>query len=242
MGIIKYVIKKIIPSKYHTHLLRIKNDLLDGYSLKSYSQEGEDLILNRIFETQEKGFYVDIGAFHPKRFSNTYFFYKRGWRGINIEPNPDNFKLFKKHRKRDINLQIGISDRESYLTYYMFNEPALNTFDRNVAEKVSRNNEIFYKIGQVNIKVERLEDLLNMHLPKNIVIDFMSIDTEGHDINVIESNDWNRFRPKVLLIEDIGKNISDVYQSNIHIFLTEKNYYLFAKTVNTLIYKDSENN
>jgi hypothetical protein len=70
----------------------------------------------------------------------------------------------------------------------------------------------------------------------------MSIDTEGQDINVIESSDWNRFRPRVLLIEDVDKNISDIYQSKIHIFLTGKNYNLFAKTVNTLIYKDSKQN
>ena len=238
----KDIIKRLIPSKYHAYLVRIKNNFLDGYALKSYSQEGEDIVLHRIFETQKGGFYVDVGAFHPKRFSNTYFFYKRGWMGINIEPNPDNFKLFKRYRKRDINLQIGISDKEGLLTYFMFNEPALNTFDEHVAERSSRNSEQFYLIRKVKIRVQRLDDVLNQVLPIGKTIDFMSIDTEGHDINVIESNDWNRFRPKVLLIEDIGKNISDIYQSKIHIFLTEKNYYLFAKTVNTLIYKDSKQN
>ena len=68
----------------------------------------------------------------------------------------------------------------------------------------------------------------------------MSIDTEGYDKNVVESNDWNRFRPKVLLIEDVDINLLDISQSKIHCFLTKKKYNLFAKTVKTLFYLDSE--
>ena len=81
-----------------------------GYWLKSYSQEGEDIILARIFGKQQNGFYVDVGAHHPYRFSNTYFFYKRGWKGINIDAMPGSMKIFNKYRPRDKNIEAGISD------------------------------------------------------------------------------------------------------------------------------------
>ena len=104
----KEVIKKLLPGAVLQAYRYIKLDILNGYAVKSYSQEGEDMVLYRIFEKQKSGFYVDIGAYHPKRFSNTYFFYKRGWRGINIEPNPEAIKLFKKYRVGDINLEMGV--------------------------------------------------------------------------------------------------------------------------------------
>src|SRR5687767_12978486 len=97
---------------------------------KSYSQSGEDMIVNFIFEQLGINLptYLDIGAFHPYIISNTAFFYDKGCTGINIEPSPVNFKLFTKARKRDINLNIGISEKEQTIKYYNFEEPALNTF------------------------------------------------------------------------------------------------------------------
>ena len=112
----KEIYKKIIPQKYHEIILGIRNGFLDGYSLKSYSQEGEDMILKRFFEGKQRGFYVDVGSHHPKRFSNTYFFYKTGWRGINIDPMPGSMKLFDKIRTRDINLECGIFESEDELS------------------------------------------------------------------------------------------------------------------------------
>ncbi len=101
----------------------------DSYAIKSYSQEGEDMILQRILGDKKHGFYVDVGAHHPRRFSNTYLFYRRGWSGINIEPNPEAMNAFQVDRERDINLQFGIAEHAENLTYYFFDEPALNTFD-----------------------------------------------------------------------------------------------------------------
>jgi len=78
----KSILKRVFLKSTIKFILNFKNTYLDGYALKSYSQEGEDMILRRIFERQSTGFYVDVGAHHPKRFSNTYFFYKKGWSGI----------------------------------------------------------------------------------------------------------------------------------------------------------------
>src|SRR5689334_1853966 len=95
----------------------------------SYAQEGEDLVLRRFVEERRTGFYVDVGAHHPTRFSNTYFFYEQGWRGINIEPAPEAAAAFIRLRPRDINLQVGVAEATGFRTYYIFNETALNTFD-----------------------------------------------------------------------------------------------------------------
>ena len=84
------------------------------------------MILNRFFERKRNGFYVDVGAHHPKRFSNTYTFYKKGWRGVNIDAMPGSMEKFKKIRPRDINLEFAISNKNGTLVYHMFNEPALN--------------------------------------------------------------------------------------------------------------------
>ena len=100
----------------------------------SWSQEGEDLLLKRVFEGQSVGFYVDIGAHHPKRFSNTYLFYRMGWRGINIDAMPGSMSAFNKIRSRDINIEAGVGEKATQLDYYIFNDPALNGFSSQLSE------------------------------------------------------------------------------------------------------------
>src|SRR5262249_40320034 len=96
---------------------------------------------------------LHFGAHHPTRFSNTHRFYKRGRRGINIDPNPDGLAAFRRRRKRDINLQYGVADCEGELVYYMFNEPALNSFDRVLSEQ--RETGKYQIVGKVNVPVKR---------------------------------------------------------------------------------------
>ena len=136
MKILKKLLNVLTPKKVKNYFRKqvinqYENSL--AFSNLSYSQEGEDLILNRFFNNKENGFYVDVGAHHPRRFSNTYSFYKKGWRGINIDALPGSMVAFNKERPNDINLEIGISKKESELLYYMFNEPALNTFSETEA-------------------------------------------------------------------------------------------------------------
>src|SRR5580658_8816405 len=81
------------------------------YFRHSFSQEGEDMILASFFEGKKNGFYVDVGAHHPKRFSNTHHFYIRGWRGINVDATPGSMKLFRRTRPDDINIEAAVSDQ-----------------------------------------------------------------------------------------------------------------------------------
>ena len=209
-----------------------------NFSQFSYSQEGEDLVLNKLLGNKSNGFYIDIGANHPIRFSNTWFFYKKGWRGINIEPNPDMFKLLEEYRPHDVNLNIGISDVNDTLDYYMFNEPALNTFSENERDQYLLKDE-YSIINQLKINVETLGNVFtHMNLSKNQEIDFISIDAEGFDLKVLQSFDIKVYSPKVILIEILEvKSIMDVLHNEIYIYLTSMNYYLYLRTGNTFIFK-----
>jgi FkbM family methyltransferase len=207
----------------------------DVYAQKSYSQEGEDMILRRIFEAQRVGFYVDVGAHHPRRFSNTNFFYRRGWRGINIEPNPEAAGEFRAIRSRDINIELGVSNRPGSLRYYLFDEPALNTFDEKIVESRLTGTP-FKLVGTVDVAVETLGSILARHLPAGQNIDFLSVDVEGLDLAVLQSNDWARFRPYCVLVEALGVPLQHIEESEVFRFMTDLRYELIAKTFNTLFF------
>lgn len=227
---------KRIKQKFYDLLYAFKVSRFFRFGTKSYAQEGEDLILNRIFENQKTGFYVDVGAFHPVRFSNTYFFYKKGWRGINIDARPGSMKIFDKIRRKDINIETPVNDIEQELTYYMFNEPALNTFIESLA-KEREGVRNYHITNLVKIKTQRLDDLLDKHLPKNTTIDFLSIDVEGLDINVLKSNNWNKYRPKYVLAEGLDYDTNNPEDNATYKYLKTHNYSLYCKTVNTLFFK-----
>ena len=203
----------------------------------SFSQEGEDCMLSRIFEGQKKGFYVDVGAHHPQRFSNTYRFYLKGWRGINIDAMPGSMELFKQLRPEDINLESAISDSRQVLTYYMFNEPALNGFSADIA--ASRADSTRWQLlDKRPIKTQTLADVLDCHLPSGQEIDFLSIDVEGIDYQVLLSNNWQKYRPKIVLVEELKTSLSDLEAGSKVSTLMQKNGYgLLAKTFNTSFYQ-----
>lgn len=232
----KTVMKKILPKGIIKFMVHLKNNYFDGYAFKSYSQEGEDMILRRIFEKQPIGFYVDVGAHHPKRYSNTYFFYKKGWRGINIDAMPGSMTLFERVRPRDINIEKPISSKKEILTYYAFNEPALNGFSKKLSE--ARDGANNYSIlFTKDIETSTLEDVLDGYLYSNQTIDFLSIDVEGLDFDVIKSINIRKYRPRVILVEMLGASLTDLQQDPIYNLLVSENYELYSKAVNTVIFK-----
>ena len=235
---IKKTLKTILPKVVIDKIINIKNRYFDVCYLKSYSQEGEDMILNRIFEKQSTGFYVDVGAYHPKRFSNTYFFYKRGWTGINIDAMPNSMKIFDKVRPRDINIETPIADKKQILTYYAFNEPALNGFSKELTEERINQDNDYHVIFEKDMETSTLEEILNKNLPKNREIDFLSIDVEGLDFMILKSNDFQKHRPKIILIEILVSGLSDIGNNKIIKYLLQSNYLMYAKTVNTVIFID----
>jgi len=229
-------IKNYLPSLIYEHLLKVYNKFINRYYQKSYAQEGEDLIFSRmIYGKIDKGFYVDVGAHHPKRFSNTYFFYKRGWRGINIEPMPGSKKIFDKYRPKDINLELPINSKEEKLTYYVFNDSALNGFSKDLSSR--RNQLSNHKIIKtLDMWTKTLNSVLEEHLPVGQKINLLSIDVEGLDLEVLKSNDWRTYKPDFIMVEDKEFNIVRPEKSTIFSFLKQMNYQLVAKTLSTLIF------
>jgi FkbM family methyltransferase len=216
---------------------RFKNSVFNLTYRRSYSQEGEDLILDRIFDGKREGYYVDIGAFHPVRFSNTYLFYRRGWSGITIDARPGSSGLFKKIRPRDISIEQPVNDERVDLTYYMFDEPALNGFSKEITNQ--RISQTSYKlIKEITLHTETLSNILEKHLPISTKIDFVSIDVEGLDLNVLRSNNWEKFRPLYILTEDLNLDPKNIYKSPVSEFLYSKGYSFFAKTLNTVFFKN----
>ena len=205
----------------------------------SYGQNGEDLILNRLLSEVKKGFYVDIGAHHPIRFSNTYLFYKKGWEGINIDATPKSMDLFYKFRPRDTNIEVGIGLKSGFQKFYKFNEPALNTF---CGEEAQIKNKYPYQlIDTLKINVERLENVLESNLTNNQNIDFMNIDVECKEEEVIKSNNWLKFRPKLLHLEILENKISNHKDSSIINYLSNLGYQTICKLYNSYILEDRKN-
>lgn len=203
----------------------------------SYSQDGEDIVIAELFKDKLEGFYVDVGAHHPQRFSNTYYFYLKGWSGINIDAMPGSMKIFDDLRSRDINLEIPISDKSEILTYYEFDEPALNSFSLPLSqERITTSN---YKIvAETQLKTHTLAEVLDKYIPPKQTIDFLSIDVEGLDYQVMSSNNWDKYKPKVILVEDLElSSLKNINTSKVCLFLEQRGYILLAKTIRTLIFK-----
>jgi FkbM family methyltransferase len=214
-------------------ITRLRQAILP-HAVLSYSQEGEDLILQRMFERRGPAFYVDVGAHHPLRFSNTYKLYRGGWRGINIDAMPGSMEAFRKHRPRDINLEMGISLQPGTLRFFMFNDPALNTFDPQLAAE--RNHGQFRIIGETEVRTDTLAHVLDQHLPAGEQIRVLSVDVEGLDLPVLASNDWSRYRPECICVEHDVPDLLELPKMPLYQLLAPLSYKLYAKTVNTLIF------
>lgn len=213
--------------------LRLRDPNMDAQS--SYAQDGEDLILDRFLERAAHGYYVDVGAHHPVRFSNTYLFYRRGWRGINIDAQPGSMRAFDRKRPRDVNIECGVAGTAGRLTYHRFNEPALNTFD--AAEAQRKNTAPYALIDTVEIEVQRLDTLLERHLPPGQIIDFLSVDVEGKDEEVLRSNDWQRFRPRFVLAETLRTDILHLRDCPVVEFMDSVGYKPVSKAYNTTFFE-----
>ncbi|MCL4383946.1 FkbM family methyltransferase [Patescibacteria group bacterium] len=166
--------------------------------ITSYSQNAEDIVINRVFSHQDKGFYVDIGAADPIINSVTYLFYLKGWRGINIEPQATFFERLKAIRPNDINLNIGVSSKKALLSFYQchtVNE--WSTFSKKQFHYLTKQGANFSKL---KVSTNTLEQILDDHDTPH-KFDFLKIDVEGYEEHVLKSNNWKKYHPSIVLIE-----------------------------------------
>ncbi|AHJ28187.1 FkbM family methyltransferase [Nodularia spumigena CS-584] len=206
----------------------------------SYAQNFEDVLLNRVFKYKTRGFYIDVGALHPTFDSVTKAFYDRGWSGINIEPIKEYHNLFQQQRPRDINLNIALSNLEGKLDFFqVVGQPGNSTLNKEIAYEIAKEKDL--DVSQYTVSVKTLASICKEYV--NQKIDFLKIDVEGLEEDVILSGNWEIFRPTVLVIETTQPNTNIRCKNNIPQILTDKGYkHVFFDGINDYyIAAESEN-
>jgi FkbM family methyltransferase len=237
----KEILRKILPVTVFNSIKKYYWDYTNGTSYQSFSGEGEDMILRKIFYKKQKGFYVDIGAYHPKKSSNTYYFYKKGWSGINIDAMPGSMKIFNQLRPRDINIECPIGNDDELIRYYEFEDKALNGFE---SEKLkskdqSKPQNLIKKIHELRSK--SLNSILNSNLKKDQHIDFMTVDVEGNEMSILEGFDFVKYAPAIILVEIWNYEMSHDFINSVDSLLKNEGYFPMAKTLNTVFYSRNLN-
>ncbi len=221
-------------------LKKAKNNVCQAptYGKLSYSQSGEDLIVKFLLDTVGiiVPTYIDVGAHHPQYINNTTIFYESGSTGVNIEPDPELFKLFKTIRKNDTNINIGVAAGEKTLDFYVLSTPTLNTFSK---EEVKKYKSEGYHVERV-IKVKTLS--INKIIKKyfNKAPDFMNLDAEGMNLEILKSLDFDIYSPNVICVETISFSLTGTGKKDHKLikYLKTKGYLLYADTyINSIFVK-----
>lgn len=198
----------------------------------SYSQCGEDLLIQYIFNLRgiNKPSYIDIGANDPFFLSNTAIFYEKGCRGINIEANPSFVESFQIHRPEDINLNIGIGSEEKELEFNIINDPTLSSFSKEECKKFVNTGKYFIE-KTIKVKVTTISNILDKY-NNGIFPDFLSLDVEGLDFEILKTIDFNNSTPKVICVEaaEYSPIGAGERRNELIDFLVSKDYYEYANT------------
>lgn len=206
---------------------------------ESFAEEGEDILLDR-FLNKPIGFYVDVGAYHPNHLSNTARFYRRGWTGINIDASQLAYEHLKSERPKDINVLTCIGRRERDMVLFEYENPVFNTCSRERVLFLEAHMGIRPLKVTSGISSRRLSDVLEQCLPSGQKIDFLSIDTKGFDQVVLLTNDWKKYRPQYMVVDDWEfPRSTELAKLKVVRFLRQKNYILICKSENTLFFKDN---
>jgi len=237
-AILKYLSSKIssdnelydVERSYH-----FMRYFLPKYSDVFASQEGEDILIKRLLKDYyyRKGFYIDIGAHDPIKFSNSFHYYLRGWNGINIDPVPGMKEKFDAIRPKDRNIETGIGLDCDEMEYYVFSEPAFNTCFKEQADYAKSRTDL---VEVRMVKVQRLGDVLNREMPLGQEVDFMSVDVEGAEYDVLSSADWERVRPRIICCESLSTSA----ENKITNLLEDNGYLKIASTKNSIMYCEKE--
>jgi FkbM family methyltransferase len=192
----------------------------------SFSQFGEDLVLEHLLPN--KGFYVDIGANHPVTHSNTWLFYRNGWRGIVVEPNPQLAKLHRHRRPRDVVIEVA-AGRKSGWGKLLLGESHLTS-------RVEAGGSAKAGGSEISISIKTLRQILKEHLPKGVQGGLLNVDCEGMDLQVLQGNDWRQWRPAVICAEaKTRKEERDLCR-----YLESKRYRFVGRVFYSVIYQDIE--
>ena len=212
-------------------------------SKKNYfSFSGVDILIQNIFRNKKKGFYIDIGCQHPIKNNNTFLLYKKGWTGINVDLDQSNIDLFNSSRPSDYNLNIAVSNKVGEVDLFYFHDKSpINTID----EKTSKFQNA--KVQSIKkVKTNTLNNIIQTSNYSEKKFDFLSIDVEGHELQVLQGLDFSKYSPDVIVVEYLDlsvkkleiKNLSveNVINSEIYQYLISKEYILVNCIYSDLIF------
>lgn len=210
--------KKILKFKIIYYFYKLLKIYRNKKPAIYYGEFGEDILVNRILKNIKKGRYVDVGCYHPFKGSLTVELYSRGWKGINIDLSKTSIDLFNIVRKKDINLNLAVSDFNGETNYYE-NSPI------NQQNSLIKDND-----GQKIIKIEC--SCLNSVLEKNKIenFEYLNIDVEGNEEKVIQGINLIKFKPILITIENNNLHIKDYMNSEIYNILIKNKYIFIGKT------------
>jgi hypothetical protein len=218
-------------------LFLLRKNWLSRTSFRHYSQYGEDIPTYDHLAPIKQGFFVDVGCFHPKKYNNTYRWYRKGWRGVNIDLDPIKIEAFDMVRPQDENLVYAINrDGNGELRdCYAFGRYSLiSTLDKDFAEKQQKLGKSF---TVRKVPVATLDYVLDKTRFAGRKIDLLSVDAEGHDLEVLQSLSFERYSPHLILVELHQPTIEKVMASPLYEFLVGKGYDLVNWVGPTLVFK-----
>lgn len=198
----------------------------------SYSQCGEDLIVQYIFNLRgiNKPTYIDIGANDPFSISNTALFYKKGCRGINIEANPNLIGKFYQYRSEDINLNVGVGGKEDVLDFFIMNDSTLSSFSKEECDNYVSTGK-YHVVEIKKIAITRIQNIIDTYF-NGVSPDFLTLDAEGMDFEILKTIDFERISPKVICVEaaEYSPIGAGERRNELIDFLVGKGYYEYANT------------
>lgn len=217
-------------------LFLLRKLFLTKRTFTHHGQMAEDVILRKYFPKKYKGFFVDVGCFHPVKYNNTYWFYKRGWRGINLDIDQIKIDGFNIVRPGDTNISVAVSNEEGTVTYYSngFYTPTV-TLSKDFTDDRTPD-----KLSQYVAKTTQacpLTAIIDDTKYKDRRIDILSVDVEGHDIHVLRSLDFERYAPKLIAVESQLDDFPGIQQSETYQFLMSKGYHFINWVGMTLIFQ-----
>jgi FkbM family methyltransferase len=174
----------------------------------SYSLTSIDLIVDYIFK-KENGIYIDVGCNHPVYNNNTYLLNKKGWQGINIDIDEKSIELFNLFRKRDVNLNLAVSSKQTELEYINFHEKSPINMIR-----TAQNQNLYSSEKVKKIKSDTLDSIIENSPYKDKKIDFISIDVEGHELEVIKGLNIKKYKPSIIVIEYLDTSLKKIEIKN----------------------------
>jgi FkbM family methyltransferase len=211
--------------------------LRDKYMRPHYSQFGEDVIIAGLFDRHYHGYYVDVGAHHPRFLSNTYLLWLRNWSGINIDADPNAIHAFQKERPTDTNLCYAVGGHPRTARFYSFRNPAFNTLSEEVLASEPERGE---PISTKDVRVRPLNEILSEHVSRPI--DYLNMDVEGVDSELVDSFDFDRFAPTVVSVEMTDVDFDKIADERIYKVLRDHGYDLIAYCLMTAIFRRRNRN